>query len=209
MTGLQDISQLYRRWFTTPATTSLEWWMAELQDNSDPTVSETEVETRKESSVSKSIPEPQLKKVSVDSFASLEEVITQASASHVHPPTPAPTTPNNRLQALIRANRYPPGQRTLFAAIDALSPELSHRDAINGLKMALRLLHGALENALDDPTVIQQHQHVRDKLMTEYLGLPESEQVDGTSIDALIERIKTRVGSRWRVEAMEKQKDLR
>ena len=110
---------------------------------------------------------------------------------------------------MIRANRYPPGQRTLFAAIDALRPELSHKDAIIGLNMALRLLHGALENALDDPTVIQQHQHVRDKLMAEYLGLPESEQVDGTSIDALIERIKSRVGSRWRVEAMEKQRDIR
>jgi hypothetical protein len=44
--------------------------------------------------------------------------------------------------------------------------------------------------------------------MAEYLGLPESEQVDGISIDALIERIKTRVASRWRVEAMEKQKDI-
>jgi len=209
MTGLQDISQLYRRWFATPATTSLECKMV-VQDHVDPNnANTTEMESKKEPSANEPIPEPQSKKDSVDPCASLKEVIALASADHILYPTPAFTTPSDRLQALIQASRYPPGQRTLFAAIDALRPELNYRDAILGLKMALRLLHGALENALDDPTVIQQHQHVRNKLMAEYLGLPESEQVDGISIDALIEGIKSRVGIRWRVEAMEKQKDIR
>ena len=65
--------------------------------------------------------------------------------------------------------------------------------------MAPRLLQGALEHVLDDPTVIQQHQHVGNRLMLEYMGPSESEQVDG---------IKARVASRWRVGAMEKQKDV-
>jgi hypothetical protein len=46
------------------------------------------------------------------------------------------------------------------------------------------------------------------KLMAEYLALPTSEQVDGISMDVLIEGIKSRVVSRWRVEAMEKQRQL-
>jgi hypothetical protein len=74
--------------------------------------------------------------------------------------------------------------------------------------MALKLLHQALENALDDPTVIQQYPHVRMKLMAEYLALPTNEQIGGISMDALIEEIKSRVASRWRVEAMEKQRQL-
>ena len=75
--------------------------------------------------------------------------------------------------------------------------------------MAPRLLQGALEHALDDPTVTQQHQHVGNKLMLEYIGPSESEQVDGISINALVDGIKARVASRWRVEAMEKQKMYR
>lgn len=208
MTGLQDIGQLYRRWFTTSATTSLVCPMAECQDHTDPDVSTMEIESRKEMSASKSILEPRLNKFSVDPCASLEEVIALASADHAPFPTPSPTTPKDRLQALIQANRYPPGQRMLFEAIDASSPELKHKEAAMGLMNALRLLHGALKTALDAPMVIQQHQHVRNKFMAEYLLLPESEQVDGISIDALIEGIKSRVGSRWRVEAMEKQIDI-
>jgi len=40
--------------------------------------------------------------------------------------------------------------------------------------------------------------------MAEYLGLPQRERIHGLSTDALIEGIKDRVVSRWRVEAMEK-----
>lgn len=46
---------------------------------------------------------------------------------------------------------------------------------------------------------------MRNKLMAEYLELPIKVQVEGVCINALLEGIKGRVGSRWRVEAMEKQ----
>ncbi|GAB7333227.1 hypothetical protein MBLNU13_g04879t1 [Cladosporium sp. NU13] len=182
--------------------------MADFEDHSNPDPGTTEVEPRKEPSASDSIPEQRTNKSSTDPCAGLEQVIALASAENVPSPILAPNTPSDPLQTLIQANRYPPGQRTLFAAIDALSPELNRRDAVMGLNRALRLLQGALEHALDDPTVIQQHQHVRNKLMLEYMGLSESEQVEGKSIDALIEEIKGRIASRWRVEAMEKQKDI-
>jgi hypothetical protein len=71
--------------------------------------------------------------------------------------------------------------------------------------VALKFLRNALDRALDDPTVIQQHRHLRKKLMTEYLGLPHKGQVEDASISALVAGIKGRVASRLRVEAMEKQ----
>jgi hypothetical protein len=208
MMGLLNISQLYQKFFDPPGEMPITDLMSVLKDNTNPDFSTAEAGTREEQSPSEAISERQSNKDRIDRSASLEEVIALTSANHIPPPTSAPTAPNDRLQALIRANRYPPGQRVIFAAIDALSPELKRRDAILGLKMALRLLYGALENALDDPTVIQQHSHVRMKLMAEYLALPTSEQVDGIGMDVLIEGIKSRVASRWRVEAMEKQRQL-
>lgn len=208
MLGLHNITQLYQKFFDPPREMPIADLISVLKDNCNPAFSEVEVDARKQPSASRSITEPELNKDFGDPSASLEEGITLASANHNPPPTAAPTTPNHRLQALIRANRYPPGQKIIFAAIDALSPKLNRRDAILGLKMALKLLHGALENALDDPTVIQQHPHVRMKLMAEYLALPTNEQIDGISMDALIEGIRGRVASRWRVEAMEKQRHL-
>jgi hypothetical protein len=208
MIGLMKVSQLYQKFFDPPGEMPITDLMSVLKDNTNPDFSTAGAGTTEKQSLSEAMPEPQSTKDSIDSCASLEEVIALTSAKHAPSLTSAPTTPNDRLQALIRANRYPPGQRVIFAAIDALSPELNRKDAILGLKMALRLLHGALENALDDPTVIQQHPHVRMKLMAEYLALPTSEQVDGISMDVLIEGIKSRVVSRWRVEAMEKQRQL-
>ena len=122
--------------------------------------------------------------------ASIEEVLSLASMDQTPAIPLIPGSPSARLHALIRADRYPPGERAHFAAIDALSHELGHHDAVIGLKMALELLQNTLERALDDPTAIQQHQHVRNKLMAEYLGLPHNVHVEGVSISALVEGIK-------------------
>ena len=176
-----------------------------LKDNTNPDFSTADAEATEKLSPSEPIPKPKLSRISVDPCASLEEVIALASVDQIPGVSLISGSPSARLHALIQADRYPLGQGHLFVTIDALLPELDHHDAVIGLKMALKLLQNALERALDDPTVIQQHHHVRDKLMTEYLGLPVKLQVEGVSISVLVEGIKSRVGSRWRVEAMEKQ----
>jgi hypothetical protein len=205
MIGLHNISQLYQKCFEKPGKTPITDITADLEDDTKPDVSAMEIEYKEGPSLREPLHDPELRTNIVDPIASLKEVVALASMDQASPPTSSSTSPSGRLQAVIRANRYPPGQKARFAAIDALRPELKHEDAVIGLKMSLHLLHGTLERALDDPTVIQQHQHVRNKLMTEYLGLPQGERIHGLSTDALIEGIKNRVGSRWRVEAMEKQ----
>lgn len=205
MLGLQDISQLYRKFFDPPGEMPIADLMSVLKDNTNPDFSTAEAGTREEPSPSESTTRSQLSRDPMNTRASIEEVLSLASMDQTPAIPLIPGSPSARLHALIRADRYPPGERAHFAAIDALSPELGHHDAVIGLKMALKLLQNALERALDDPTVIQQHQHVRNKLMTEYLGLPVKEQVEGVSMSMLLEGVKGRVASRWRVEAMEKQ----
>jgi hypothetical protein len=209
MIGLQNISQLYQKYFDTPGKVPAANTMADQEDYTNANISTMEIEQRDELSASDPLSNLQPNRYTVDPSARLEEVLTSASAgqSPLHAPVPPlpPTNFNRRLQALIRSNRYPPGQRVMLAAIDALRPELDYQDAVAGLNLALALLHETLENAVEAPTTIQQDLHVRRKLMTEYHGLPGKEQVDGVNMDALIEKIKDRVGSRWRVEAMEKQ----
>jgi hypothetical protein len=205
MLGLQNINQLYHKFFDATGKIPITDSMLVLKSNASPDSSTVEAESSRPLPPSDPIPEPQLDRNPIDPCARLEEIIAPASVDQIPSMPLNPGSPSDRLHALIRSARYPPGQRVRFAAIDASSPELAHHDAVVGLKMALKLLQNALERALDDPTVIQQHQHVRNKLMTEYLGLPHTVQVENVSICALVEGIKGRVGSRWRVEAMEKQ----
>lgn len=205
MLGLHNISQLCQKFFDMPGETLITDSMTSLKDDIGPVISTAEAGTRESPSPIQPIPEPQLNRNPIDPCASLEQVIALASVEHIPSMPLIPGSPSARLHALIRADRYPPGQRLRFAAIDALQPELCHQDAVIGLKMAIKLLQNALERALDDPTIIQRNQHVRNKLVAEYLGLPLKVQVEGLSISALVEGIKGRVGSRWRVEAMEKQ----
>ena len=205
MLGLHNISQLYQKFFDMSREALTTDTTSRLNDDANPDVSTAEADTREDHSLIQPIPEPQLNRNPTDPCASLEQIIALASVDHIPSMPLIPGSPSARLHALIRADRYPPGQRAHFAAVDALRPEPGHHDAVIGLKMALKLLQSALERALDDPTVIQQHQHVRNKLMAEYLALPIRMQVENVSINALVEDIKGRVGSRWSVEAMEKQ----
>lgn len=205
MLGLYNISQLYQKFFDPPREMPIKDLMSILKDNTNTDFSTADAEPSEQPSPSELIPEPQLNRDTVDPSASLEQVIALASVDQIPTMSLIPGSPSARLHALIRADRYPPGQKIHFAAIDALGPELGHHDAVIGLKMAIKLLQNALERALDDPTVIQQHQHVRNKLTAEYLALPIRMQVEDVSISSLVEGIKGRVGSRWRIEAMEKQ----
>lgn len=205
MLGLHNISQLYQKFFDPPGEMPIEDLISILKDSTNPDFSTADAEPTKEPSPSEPMPEPQLKSDLADPCDSFEQAIALASVDQIPSLPLISGSPSARLHTLIRADRYPPGERAHFAAIDALGPELGHHDAVIGLKMALKLLQNALERALDDPTVIQQHQHVRNKLMTEYLGLPHKVQVEGGSMDMLLEGVKGRVASRWRVEAMEKQ----
>ena len=211
MLGLQNISQLYQKYFDTPGKVSFTNTMADQKDYTNAEISTMRHELRDEPSPSEPLPSPQLSRNIVDPSTCLEEVITSAFGHKTPSRAPAPTHAlpptglNIRLQALIRASRFPPGQRAMFAAIDALSSELDHQDAFAGLSLSLLLLQGTLENAVEEPTAIEQHPSVRRKLMAEYAALPEKEHVDGVGMDVLIERIKVRLASRWRVEAMEKQ----
>ena len=205
MLGLHNISQLYQNLFDMPGQLPTADKLSSLEDDVNLDISTAEAGTRESPSSIQPIPEPQFNRNPIDPCASLEQVIALASVEHIPSMPLIPGSPSARLHALIRADRYPPGQRLRFAAIDALQPELCHQDAVIGLKMAIKLLQNALERALDDPTIIQRNQHVRNKLVAEYLGLPLKVQVEGLSISALVEGIKGRVGSRWRVEAMEKQ----
>lgn len=174
--------------------------MADEDAITHPIVSEREIEPEEEEEEGVDLP------TFVDPSASLEEVIALATAADQSVViTPTPPTPYDRLHTLIEADRFPPGQRAMFAAIDALKPELSPEDAVTGLEFALKLLHETLETALEEPSTIQQHQHVRAKLLAEYLALPDQVQVADIVMDALIQGIKDRVGSRWRVEAMEQR----
>ena len=205
MLGLHNISQLYQNLFDMPGQLPTADKLSSLEDDVNLDISTAEAGTRESPSPIQPIQEPQLNRNPIDPCAGLEQVIALASVEHIPSMPLIPGSPSARLHALIRADRYPPGQRLRFAAIDTLHPELCHHDAVIGLKMAIKLLQNALERALDDPTIIQQSQHVRNKLVAEYLGLPLKVQVEGLSISALVESIKGRVGSRWRVEAMEKQ----
>jgi hypothetical protein len=205
MLGLHNTSQLYQKFFDPPGEMPINDLASVLKDNTDPDFNTTEAGTREEPSPSEPMPEPQSNKDPVGPGASLEQVTALASADHIPSMPSIAGSPSDRLYALIQADRYPPGEKIQFAAIDALCPELGRHDAVIGLKLALKLLHDVLERALDDPTVIEQHQHVRNKLMAEYLGLPHKVQVEDASVGALVDGIKGRVGSRWRVEAMEKQ----
>lgn len=205
MLGFHNISQLYQESFDPPGEMPIADLMSVLKDNTNPDFGTADAEPSEEPSPGELIPKSQLNSDLVDLSASLGQVIALTSVDQIPSMPLIPGSPSARFHALIRADQYPPGRRIHFAAIDALSPELGHHDAVVGLKMSLKLLQNALERALDDPTVIQQHQHVRNKLMAEYLGLPVKVQVEGVSISALVEGIKGMVGSRWRVEAMEKQ----
>lgn len=205
MLGLHNISQLYQKFFDPPGEMPIADLTAVLKDNTNPDFSMKDAGSREDSSSSKPVPEPNLNKHLVDPRTSFEQFIAQASVDQTPALPPLPESPSDRLYALIQADRYPPGEKNQFAAMDTLRSELDHHDAVIGLKMALKLLHNALERALDDPTVIQQYQHVRNKLMAGYLGLPHKVQVEDVSISELADGIKDRVGSRWRVEAMEKQ----
>lgn len=205
MLGLHNISQLYQKFFGSPGKMPITELMSVLKDNTNPDFSDADAEPSDEPLPSGLIFKQQLNRDPVAPSASLEKVIALASVDQIPSMPLIPGSPSARLHALIRADGYPPGQRAHFAAIDALRSELGHHDAVIGLKMAIKLLQNALERALDDPTVIQQHQHVRNKLMSEYLELPIKVQVEGVCINALLEGIKSRVGSRWRVEAMEEQ----
>lgn len=139
----------------------------------------------------------------VNPSVSLGKIVELASeADYDCPPDQATTPPSERLLTLIQADRSPPGQRTLFAAIDALRPQLSYEDSITGLQTALSLLRETLEDALENPSVIQGRRHVRDKLETEFFALPDEAVLNGIIMDALIMGIKERIGSRWRIEAM-------
>ena len=139
----------------------------------------------------------------VDPSISLGQIVEVTAEADLPPlPDGAETTPCDRLHALIQANRSPNGQRALFAAIDALRPELKYEDYIAGLQTALSLQRERLEGALEDPTVIQARRHVREKLEAEYIALPNEEEMSAIVTDALLQAIKERVGSRWRVEAM-------
>lgn len=178
MIALQNISQLYHEYFDTSRDqTPIKGPMADLKDYTVPNVSTTDIASEEaEMSPMEPIPESQLRRSTV--IASLEEVIALASEDRVISPTIMPITPCDRLQALVQANRHPPGQRALFAAFDALQPELNHEDAVTGLNLALKLLHGTLEAALDNPSIVQWHYHVREKLTAEYLGLPNKVQAE-------------------------------
>lgn len=139
----------------------------------------------------------------VNPSVSLGKIVELAAEEdHDSPPEQAAVPPSERLLTLIQADRSPPGQRTLFAAIDALRPELSYQDSITGLQTALNLLRETLEDALENPSVIQGRRHVRDKLEAEYFALPDEKVLNGIIMDALIHGIKERISSRWRIEAM-------
>jgi hypothetical protein len=152
--------------------------------------------------------DPPSNNTTVDSSASLEEVIALATADPEPPRSTAPATLYERLYAIIQADRHPLGQRALFAAIDVLRPGLSLEDAATGFDVALKLLHETLENAIEDPAPIQQHRHFREKFKADYLRLREEVQVEGRDMDVLIQGIKDKLGSRWRIEAMAQQRSL-
>lgn len=139
----------------------------------------------------------------VDPSTSLGQIVECAAEPDLPAlPEEAQTNPCDQLHALIQAGRSPHGQRTLFAAIDALRPELKYEDIIAGLQTALSLQRETLEDALENPSMIQGRCHVREKLEAEYHALPDEEVLNGIVMDALIQGIKERLGSRWRVEAM-------
>ena len=148
---------------------------------------------------------PTLKRASklVDPSISLGQIVECVAEPDLPAlPTEAQTNPCDQLHALIQADRSPHGQRTLFAAIDALRPELKYEDIIAGLQTALSLQRETLEDALENPSMVQGRRHVREKLEAEYHALPDEEVLNGIVMDALIQGIKERLGSRWRVEAM-------
>jgi hypothetical protein len=152
--------------------------------------------------------DPPSNNTTVDPSASLEGVITLATADPSPPRSTTPATPYERLYAIIQADRHPPGQRAMFAAIDVLRPGLSLEDAATGFDVALKLLHETLENAIEDPAPIQQHRHVEEKLKADSFRLREEVPVEGRDMDALILGIKDKLGHRWRIEAMAQQRGL-
>jgi hypothetical protein len=124
MLGLQNISQLYQKYFDTPGKVSIANTMAEQENYTNADVSTMGHELRDEPSPSEPLPSPQLSRNIVDPSTCLEEVNTSASGHKTPPraPAPAPALPptslNIRLQALIRASRFPPGQRAMFAGLN-------------------------------------------------------------------------------------------
>ncbi|KAM0713817.1 hypothetical protein Q7P37_010779 [Cladosporium fusiforme] len=114
-------------------------------------------------------------------------------------------SPIAALTDLIVSDRHPPGQRAMFAAIDATKPDLSIQDSIAALRTAHETLRGILRLALDFPSEIQGRKDVRAKLQAEYDELPAPEMMDDAIKDCLFSAIKEMVGHRWRVEAMAKQ----
>jgi hypothetical protein len=174
--------------------------MKSLRDYFYPNVSTRDMEPEKT--------DPPSNNTTRDPSASLEEVIALASADPEPPRSITPATPYERLYAIIQADRHPPGQRALFTAIDVLHPGLSLEDAATGFDVAFKLLHETLENAIEDPAPIQQHRHVREKLKADYLRLRKELQSEGRDMNALIQGIKDKIGSRWRIEAMAQQRSL-
>lgn len=116
-----------------------------------------------------------------------------------------PPSASSRLSTLIQADRHPPGQRAMFAVIDALRPELELDDVMDGAIVALNLLRETLQEALNDPSEIQRKVHVRNKLLREYLALPEEVRLWDIAMDAMMKQTNEWVGQRWAVEAMESQ----
>lgn len=143
----------------------------------------------------------------IDPSASLQTLVDntiQEVDGHFSPMHHAPSA-SSRLSTLIQADRHPPGQRAMFAAIDALRPELELDDVMDGAKVALNLLRETLQEALNDPSQIQRKVHVRNKLLREYLALPEEVRLWDIAMDAMVKQMKEWVGQRWAVEAMESQ----
>lgn len=140
MLGLHNISQLYQKFFDSPGKMPITELMSVLKDNTNPDFSNADAEPSDVPLPSELSFKPQLNRDPVDPSASLEQVIALASVDQIPSMSLIPGSPSAHLHALIRADRYPPGQRAHFAAIDALRSELGHYDAVIGLKMAVKLL---------------------------------------------------------------------
>jgi hypothetical protein len=104
MQGLNNISQLYQKFFVPPGEMPITDLISVLKDNTNPDLNTAEASTTEGSSPSKSTPEPQSNKDPVDQCASLDQIIVQASVDQT-PPTPSiAESPRGRLYALIQSD---------------------------------------------------------------------------------------------------------